>query len=245
MRRKRSNSRYAIKNPKQRLTDSLENLTAHLGLPQASSASLRTFILGGCFPLPSCISDALEAVRSSLHRLLQSQGKEVDPRRARRFEDAGKGLVHLIGLTQLIASIGIGPLFGSQGPSGTLNRPLFISLDLGLRQRRANYHGHTLFQCIALRSDYFEDADQESDVPETNDTILSSSGPGAKVAEGGRYDDLVRHYRPPGNFGSARLDQYTTAPIPKVRVLIGVLEAYMRSIIQLNPCSSVWECDLQ
>ena len=39
-----------------------------------------------------------------------------------------------------------------------------------------------------------------------------------KVAEGGRYDDLVRHFRPPGNFGSSEFDRSTAAPIPTVRI---------------------------
>ena len=217
MQRKRSNSRYAFKNPKERLGVLLENATKNLGLPQSAAAALRNFILGGCFPLPTAIGEALDAVQSSLSRLRQSQGKQVDAKRARRYEEAGKSLTHLINLSKLLDTIGIGPLLGTNSLPGALSRPIFISLDLGLRQRRANYYGHTIFQCIALRNNYFEDMDHDGDEPETNDTVLSASGPGAKVAEGGRYDDLVRRYRPPGNFGSTRLDQYTTAPIPKVR----------------------------
>jgi hypothetical protein len=220
MQRKRSNSRYAFKNPKERLTASLENATENLGLPHSAAGSLRAFILCGCFPLPTRIAEALEAVQASLLRLRQSLGKSIDPKRARRFDDAGKSLNHLVNLTQLLSSIGIGPLLGSKDPPGPLSRPIFISLDLGLRQRRANYHGLTLFQCISLRNNYFEDMDNDNDEPETNDTIISSSGPGLKVAEGGRYDDLVRRYRPPGNFGNSMLDQYTTAPIPKVSLLL-------------------------
>ena len=55
---------------------------------------------------------------------------------------------------------------------------------------------------------------------------MSRMGKGIKVAEGGRYDDLVRKSRPPGNFGSALFNAYTTAPIPKcvgVRFTIGRL----------------------
>jgi hypothetical protein len=223
MQRKRSNSRYVFKNPKERLVASLENAAKNLGLPQSAGAALKAFILGGCFPLPAGIGEALEAVQSSLARLRQSQGKLVDAKRARRYEEAGKSLTHLINLSKLLATIGIGPLLGSTSSPGALSRPIFISLDLGLRQRRANYYGHTIFQCISLRKSYFEDIDHDGDEPETNDTILSASGPGAKVAEGGRYDDLVRRYRPPGNFGNARLDQYTAAPIPKVRHVFGVV----------------------
>ena len=50
----------------------------------------------------------------------------------------------------------------------------------------------------------------EEDRDEHNEFVISSAGRGIKVAEGGRYDDLVRRYRPPGNFGSAIFNHYTT-----------------------------------
>ena len=37
---------------------------------------------------------------------------------------------------------------------------------------------------------------------------------GIKVAEGGRFDELVRRTRPPGNFGTSLTNEYTTARIP-------------------------------
>lgn len=219
LRRKRSNSRYAEHSPKELLATSLKNASDSHGLPQSAAQSLQRFILNGCMPLPVDATEALEAIKTSLLKLRQS-GKAVDTRRFKRFEDAGKSLKHLINLVQLLDSIGTGPLLGSK-PSNTntslLSRPLYISLDLGLRQRRNHYHGYTLYQCISLTDAYFDDVANGDDVIETNETILSSSGPGLKIAEGGRYDDLVRRYRPPGNFGSSLLNQYTTAPIPKVR----------------------------
>lgn len=226
IRRKRSNSRSLYKNPKERLSASLENAVENLDLPQASAASLKTFILSGCFPLPENLGDALEAIKSSLLRLRQSQKKVNDARRARRFDEAGKCIQHLVNLSNTLFSIGIGPLLGAGNTTHSISRPIYISLDLGLRQRRANYHGHTLFQCISLKKGYFESANGDSDDPETHDSVLASSGPGLKVAEGGRYDELVRRYRPPGNFGSSMLTQYTTASIPKcagVRFSVGRL----------------------
>jgi hypothetical protein len=221
IKRKRSNSRYTEHNPKELLLASLESATETHGLPKSAAKSLELFILGGCMPLPLDITEAMERIKMSLLKLRHQsdKGKTADPRRFKRFEDAGKSLKHLVNLVQLLYSIGIGPLFGSKESSNVtpLNRPLYISLDLGLRQRRNHYHGYTLYQCISLKESYFDDVASGDDEFETNETIISSSGPGLKIAEGGRYDDLVRRYRPPGNFGSALLNQYTTAPIPKVR----------------------------
>jgi hypothetical protein len=219
IKRKRSNSRYSEHNPKELLAASLKSATEAHGLPQSAAKSLELFITRGCMPLPVDITEAMEAIKKSLLKLRQSDiSKAADPRRFKRFEDAGKSLKHLINLIELLYSIGVGPLLGSKSlNTPPLNRPLYISLDLGLRQRRNHYHGYTLYQCISLKESYFDDVATGDDEFETNETILSSSGPGLKVAEGGRYDDLVRRYRPPGNFGSALLNQYTTAPIPKVR----------------------------
>mmetsp|Transcript_32678 Transcript_32678/g.49250 ORF Transcript_32678/g.49250 Transcript_32678/m.49250 type:complete len:460 (-) Transcript_32678:268-1647(-) len=58
----------------------------------------------------------------------------------------------------------------------------------------------------------------------SNDTLLSGDGKGVKFAEGGRYDDLVRRFRPPGNFATSQVNQYASAPIPictGVRFLVG------------------------
>lgn len=187
------------------------------GLPEPCAACLNLFISSGCLPLPADITEAVDAIKTSLSTLRKAQlGNTIDSRRFRRFEDAGKSLKHLMSLVQLLYSINIGPMFGSKEKASLLNRPLYISLDLGLRQRRDHFHGSTLFQCIALKENYFDDFVQGDDEIETNDTILSSTGSGLKIAEGGRYDDLVRRYRPPGNFGSAVVTHYTTAPIPKV-----------------------------
>ena len=220
IKKKRSNSRYTYHNPREVLAASLKNATETQGLPQFAAQSLEFFIKNGCMPLPVNIFEAMEAIKTSLLKLRKSLiGKASDARRIKRFDDAGKSLMHLMNLVQLLRAIGVGPLLDSK-PSKTrlLSRPLYISLDLGLRQRRNHYHGSTLYQCICLKDTYFDNIASGDDTFETNDTILSSSGPGSKVAEGGRYDDLVRRYRPPGNFGIALLDQYTTVPIPKVRL---------------------------
>jgi hypothetical protein len=91
-----------------------------------------------------------------------------------------------------LSSVGAGPRIGDEASQTTdpVNRPLYISLDLGLRQRRKHYHGQLLFQCIALPDNYF-DSPPGDNSGETNESILAPSGGCLKIAEGGRYDDLV------------------------------------------------------
>ena len=119
-------------------------------------------------------------------------------------------------LIQTLHSVGIRTMFGRKESSSRLNQPLFVSIDLGLRQKRKHYHGQVLFHGIALPVDYFEQIGVTIDAQDSSDVLLSS-GKAFKIAEGGRFDDLVRKSRPPGNFGSALFHEYTAASIPKVR----------------------------
>jgi len=83
-----------------------------------------------------------------------------------------------------------------------ISYPAYISIDLGLRQNRGNFSGGTFYQVILLNNTFFEDGDDKA------------NGKGIRVAEGGRYDDLVRHFRPPSNFGSIQVSNYSTVKIP-------------------------------
>lgn len=219
LKRKRSNSRQGEGNVKDRLEKFLSDAVSSHGLPPSAAKNLQLFITNGWMPLPVEITEAIAVIKCAVTALRQAEGGKLpDPRRLKRFEDVGRSLKQLSNLIQLLHSVGVAPLFGS-GPKQkvpTLNRPLFISLDLGLRQRRKHFHGQVLFQCIAIPDNYFDRVSTGGDESETNETIISSTGLGSKIAEGGRYDDLVRRYRPPGNFGSALVNYYTTALIPKV-----------------------------
>ena len=117
---------------------------------------------------------------------------KADARRLKRFDDVGRSLKGLKALGDLLSSIGIAPCFGvprvDQDSKSRLNRPLYISLDLGLRQRRKHVHGLVLFQGIMIPDDYFEHHDGQF---ESNDGFISPSGRGSRIAEGGRYDELV------------------------------------------------------
>lgn len=180
-------------------SDSNEILEAQLsdavnkhGVPMSAAENLRTFITKGCMPLPCDIDEALDKIQTSvfhLRRLDNDSGR--NSRRMKRFEDVAKSLRSLRNLVGCLRTLGIAPLFGQgkgHGGTGRLNIPLYISLDLGLRQRRKHYHGQSIYQCIVLPDTYF---DCVGDSIEHNDFVLSAAGHGTKIAEGGRFDDLV------------------------------------------------------
>jgi histidyl-tRNA synthetase len=171
----------------------LENAVSSHGLPVAASNKLRTFITKGCMPLPCNVEEAIDKLQAAVSYLLSTDKEaRVDPRRMKRYDDIGRNLNGLKNLVATLSTLGIPPLLGSgkQGSTATrVNRPLYISLDLGLRQKRKHFHGQLMFQCIAIPDDYFEEIASEFD--EHNDFVISSAGRGIKVAEGGRYDDLV------------------------------------------------------
>lgn len=213
-------SRASKKRDGSRLEELLSEAKQH-GLPASSSHRLRSFIRRAGMPLPVDVHEAIEALQTSLNELRKDDAERLsDPKLLKRVEDFGRSLAYISSLVDLMHLSGASPLLGSKRENEKLNRPLFLSIDLGLKQRRKHYHGQILFQCISVPDNYFEQPGDRSDGRETNDVLLSPYGQGSKFAEGGRYDDLVRKYRPPGNFGSACFDFYTTAPIPKVSYLV-------------------------
>ena len=231
-RRKRSGSRDITHTTKaDKLDEFLKAAIEHHGLTRPAANKLR-ILLTNCMPLPLNMNMAIEALKESLASVSKTHdGKEPDTRWFKRYEDVRRILNNLEKLAETLESVGIKPLSDSRmndaSSNSAYNRPLFISLDLGLRQRRKHYHGQLFFQCIAIPSNYFDSfRPSDAELCISNDTILASSGKGIKVAEGGRYDELVRKARPPGNFGTALLNSYTTARIPKcigVRFSIGRL----------------------
>jgi hypothetical protein len=188
-RKKKRNKNQKKANTIEHLERLLEDAVSNHGLPTAAANRLRVFITKGCMPLPCNVAEALDKLQSAVS-YLRSTDKEakVDARRMKRYEDSFKILKSLKMLTANLDALGVAPLFGNQRGAGGVNRPLYVSFDLGLRQRRKHYHGQILFQCIALPDNYFDDL---SNFDDHNDFVISASGPGIKLAEGGRYDDLV------------------------------------------------------
>jgi translation initiation factor 2-alpha kinase 4 len=207
------------------------------GLPRTSAQRFHMFLSSGCCPLPVLVEEALDIVQRAVGNLrLLDANSNVDPRRLRKYGDISRSVKHLQDLCTTLTTVGIVPrISGNIKKHGTfvqddsISRPLFICLDLGLRQRRKNF-SNVFFQSMLITPSVFN-ADRSQ--PEKDSYV------GVKVAEGGRYDDLVRKYRPPGNFGSAIFSFYTNASIPicvGVRFFIGrfVESLYLESTLALS-----------
>ena len=195
------------------------------GMSSSSSARLFVFI-ESCLPLPCNALAAINTLQQALTKVKNLADAKFDGKREKRLEDITKNMRHLKNLLLALDDFSV-----AQGPSelnivnNQHSRPLYISLDLGLHQRRKNYHGGILFQCVALPNDFFE----KVDLTEHNESLISPSGRGTRIAEGGHYSDLVRKNRPPGNFMSTIDNNYAVSRIP---VCVGV-RFFIGNIVEL------------
>lgn len=172
----------------------LDRAVANDGLPRAAADRLRLFLSSECLPLSPNVNEAIMSVGKSLNVLrAKERQNNMEARRVKRYEDAARSLLSLKYLVQTMESIGIGPVFesmkGDAGPN--VVRPLYVSLDLGFRQKRKHFHGQLVFQCIVLPSDFLKPGGGDE-----KDKLLTAAAVGSKIAEGGRYDELVSvsHY---------------------------------------------------
>ena len=190
------------------------------GMSNTSSTRFFAFI-ESCFPLPPNALLAVTTLQQAITKVKSLDDAKIDTKREKRLEDIAKNMRHL---KNVILALDI--LSSTQHTSeqnvihNHHSKPLYVSIDLGLIQRRRNYHGGILFQCIALPYDYFDKVDPA----EHNESLISPNGRGRRIAEGGNYADLVRKNRPPGNFMSTIDNNYAVARIPfcaGVRFFIG------------------------
>ena len=191
-------------------------------MPKQAAKTLRLFI-ESCYPLSTDIDKSIDSLQQAIAKVRYYDEHKSDSRRTKRFEDAAKSLKLVRDLLLSFRSLRVGPHFGAktEEPIRSFSSPLYISLDLGMRQRRKHYHGGIIFQCIVLPNNFFDTID----VDEHHELLISPTGRGIKVAEGGNFSDLVRANRPPGNFASS-IGNYSVAPIPTcagVRFSIGKL----------------------
>ena len=195
--RKRSNSTTTFREAtkKEILFGKLKEVVEDDSLPSPAAERLRLLISNGCLPLSPDINLALDALQGAVSTLRQNQeNTKIDPKRLKRFDDVARSIRSMRNLVQSIKAVGISPLIDAvevTGTPGRINRPIYVSLDLGLRQRRRHYHGQLVFQCISIPNNFFDFAQGDVSAGETNETILSPSVGCFKIAEGGRYDDLV------------------------------------------------------
>lgn len=219
--KRKSSSRQNLKESDRRgkLETLLNNAVESHGLPRSSADKLRAFI-EQCHPMPHEVNDCIERLKKAV---LGIEGGDGGPKRMKRLEDAARALRSIKDLFSTLKTIQIEPTIPSLDMlANDVKCPLYVSVDLGLRQRRKHYHGGIVFQCIVLPDALVDDLNPD----ETNDMLVSSSGRGVKVAEGGNFSDLVRKHRPPGNFAASFVSQYTAAPIPicaGVRFSVGKL----------------------
>ena len=199
----------------------LKHAVANHGLPKEAVRKIEIFFTEA--PLSPRGSETIEYLKRTISKLRSLDSNHDDPKRLKRYEDAAKNLRALSHLVKLLESH-LQPYTTQAGKSldTRFSRPLYLSIDLGLRQRRKTYHGGVLFQAIVLPDTYFDDLKVEESIEE----LVLPAGGGLKVAEGGEFSDLVRRNRPPGNFASTFVQHYTTSPIPfcfGVRFAVGKL----------------------
>ena len=238
----KKNQESSVNNHLELLDELLAKAMRDQGLSQAASNNLKAFLTCGCLPLPHDISKALQRLHDASMKLRSSNEKS---KKNKRYFDIARGIRSLQNLVGILSKFGIHPNPSEDHTTSTgFLPPSFISLDLGLRQQQRRYNGQLYFQALVL-------PDNCEDQPTSfnrNDILLSSNPKLAvKVAEGGRYEDLVRKFRPPGNFASIQVDQYTSAPIPMcigsrifVRRLLerAYLEASCRAKLEASDCVS-------
>ncbi len=205
----RPNKKNGDAKPEQNLENLLEKARKEHRLPKEASDNLKTFLSNGCLPLPGDISKALENLQEATKKL---RSINENTKRSKRYADIARGIRGIQNLVHAMDVLGISPSYDNGRPVGTcFLPPSYISLDLGMRQRQKRFQGQIYFEAILLP----DDCEDEPDKFDKNDLLLSGNPKQAtKIAEGGHYEELVRKFRPPGNFGSVQLDKYTSAPIP-------------------------------
>lgn len=216
-------------NAKKNIDEYLDIAVDSYDLPRPAANKFKNFLSCGCLPFPADICKALDVLQTATKkfRSLENENK-IETRRLKRYDDVSRGIHSLTNLVHTLGEMGINPLFqGGEGSSMDvieesnkrfISQPAYLCLDLGLRQRCKNMHGHLLYQAFVVPDSFFSNNDDHADLKSAHKEDEM------KIAEGGRYDDLVRKFRPPGNFGPTQFNIYSAAPIPicvGVRFFIG------------------------
>lgn len=207
----RGQSKQKLRNRenKQQMTSfidkALESAVEHNNLPRRCVKRLRVFLSHLLLPQldPNrALDDIVTAVRKIHNADMNSNHNEEMKRLSSNcFREAMRCMNQLRRLLTAMEALGV-TIASKQngndlhiGSQTNLSHPAYIAIDLGLRQKKKHYSGRLYFQVILLQSDFFQNDDKS-----TSNPILTERG--IRIAEGGRYDDLVRYFRPPGNFGT-------------------------------------------
>ncbi|KAK1734261.1 eukaryotic translation initiation factor 2-alpha kinase [Skeletonema marinoi] len=216
-------------------------LSIHDNLPTNVAERVRMFVSHGSLPYPMNANKALDVILKAASKVMSSGGDEAKELSKNCFQEVKRSVNQLKQLLKAMEALGVLPAIQNEKVDGDehISPPAYISLDLGLRQKRRHMSGGVFFQAILLQDDFFDGKDKK-EVPKGKQAY---GGKGSRIAEGGRYDDLVRQFRPPGNFGSVELDSYTGASVPfsmGVRFFVGRMveriykDAYIDASQQLS-----------
>ncbi len=167
----------------------LDRLIDSTNLPKKSSRRLRQFLLHGSLPYPVDANKALDIIYDSARKIHSADinsskfPENIKLSSKRSFDAISRCINHVRYLLKSIDAMGV---FTSASRRNTIQNvknfslPCYISIDLGLRQKRRHYDGQLFYQCILLRDNFFDEA---TNCPDSMTNALSK---GVRLAEGGR-----------------------------------------------------------
>ena len=197
----------------------IESAVINDNLPKHAAKRLRAFFSSFLIPhldANKVLDTIYEATKKLHHADVNSSNYSDDIKRLSKncFNEVIRCIGQLKQLLKAIEALGIVSAAKINkkdhiyiGQSKNLSYPAYITIDLGLRQKRQHYSGALYFQAILLQDNF------ATDDGKSNNRIVFG-GKGTRLAEGGRYDDLTRQFRPPGNFGTVKVNDYTAAKVP-------------------------------
>ena len=177
---------------KKKIDDYIDIAVKSYSLPEQAAIKFKRFLSFGCILFSSDINAAIDALSSAIQKMRANDNTKNDPRRSKRYDDISRSIRSLRNLIDAVKLLGIEPLVSIQNKNLTKNpedstttqisSPAFFCLDLGLRQRRKNIHGHLLYQAFIVPDIVLNDKGNNGEI-DSNPSAIQ----GIKVAEGGRY----------------------------------------------------------
>lgn len=163
---------------------------------------MSVFVTSSLVPLPPILlildHAVLDVIFESTKRMhnadMNSSNHSEEVKRLSKncFSEALRCISQIRQLLRAIEAFGINTVSKFKRPQDfpqkNVSYPAYISIDLGLRQRRNHFSGRLYFQALLLQNDFFR-----SDGDDNVSRIID--GKGTRIAEGGRYDNLVRQVR--------------------------------------------------
>lgn len=200
-------------------------------LPHEGAKMLKLFFAtGDMLPLAPNNLTALQSIKVNANRVKNSYKHPVPKKVRRAFEST---LNCIDSLTKLFVAmkmmgydlgLGMGMGMGMGGGERVAEMPTVVYLDLSMRQKERHYDRGLLYQGIFYNPMGWRENKNSKNNSNSNNNNNNATSEGVKIVEGGRFEELIRKYRPPGNFGSTSVESYTSTALPiamGVRFFIG------------------------